>query len=140
MTTLSLRARVLLGKRLVAVLATTNEDGTPHLSAMWYALDSDHITMNTKAGRVKERNMRRNPHVSVCVVDKDSVYCYVAISGRVEIIDDLARGQEDIYRLALRYDGAESAAQQMAQRFSKEHRVTMRLSLKDAKIAEYFSS
>ncbi len=125
---LSERGRTLLEGRHFAVLATINEDNTPHLTTMWYLLerhnDTDIILMNTKRDRVKERNMRRNPYVSLCV---EHEYCYITIVGEVELIDDPAITQPDIYRLAVRYDGEQSAMQQMWDQFSKEQRVTMRL-------------
>ena len=80
--------------------------------------------MNTKAGRVKERNMRRDPRISVCIQDG---YDYVTISGTVEMIDDPQISQRDIRRLAVRYDGEESARRQMEKQFSKETRVTLHL-------------
>jgi hypothetical protein len=80
--------------------------------------------MNTKAGRTKERNMRRDPRISVCVLEG---YSYVTVSGTVEMIDDPEIAQKDIYRLAVRYNGEEAARRQVEQQFSKEQRVTLRL-------------
>jgi|SRR5438128_8671347 len=123
-TILSDKARAFLLERRFAVLGTINKDGSPQLTTMWYLLEGDTIVMNTKAGRVKDRNMRRDPRISVCVVDG---YDYVTISGTVEMIDDPEISQRDIHRLALRYDGEESARQQMEKQFSKETRVTLHL-------------
>jgi PPOX class probable F420-dependent enzyme len=124
MSTLSEKARAFLEERRFAVLATLNSDGSPQLTTMWYLLEGDTIIMNTKAGRVKERNMRREPRISVCFEDE---YRYVTISGTVELIDDQAIAQRDIHRLAIRYDGEEAAQRQMAEQFSREQRVTVRL-------------
>ncbi len=121
---LSERARAFLQEPRFAVLGTINKDGSPQLTTMWYLLEDDTIVMNTKAGRTKERNMRRDPRISVCVPDG---YDYVTITGRVEMIDDPQIAQHDIFRLAIRYDGIESAKQQMEEQFSKETRVSLRL-------------
>lgn len=121
---LSAKARAFLQGRHFGALATINNDGTPQVTAMWYLLEGDTIVMNTKAGRTKERNMRRDPRISVCIVEG---YSYVTISGTVEMIDDQKIAQDDIYRLAVRYDGEETARQQMQTQFSKERRVTLRL-------------
>lgn len=121
---LSEQARAFLEERRFAVLATINADGTPHLSTMWYSLEGDTILMNTKAGRIKDRNMRRDPRISVCF---EEGYSYVTISGTVEMIDDQEIAQADIFKLATRYDGEESAREQMEQSFSKEQRVTLHL-------------
>lgn len=121
--TLSENARAFLQERRYPVLATINADGTPQLSAMWYLLEGDTIVMNTKVGRLKERNMRRDPRVSVCFEDGG----YLTISGTAEFIEDQATAQADIYRLAVRYEGEESARQQMEAQFSKKQRVTFRI-------------
>ncbi len=123
-TTLSEKARAFLNEIRFAVLATITSDGTPQLTTMWYLLEEDTIVMNTKAGRIKERNMRRDPRIAICVEDG---YNYVTISGTIELIDDPEIAQRDIYRLAVRYDGEEAASQKVADQFSKERRITLHL-------------
>jgi PPOX class probable F420-dependent enzyme len=119
---LSDRVKDFLREKRFPVLATINKDGSPQLSAMWYQLlDDGTIMMNTKAGRVKERNMRRDPRISLCFEEGG----YLTLSGSVKLIDDPEVGQRDIYRLALRYDGEEQARKQVEAQFSKERRVTV---------------
>lgn len=133
-TELSEKARAFLREKRFAVLATLNRDGTPQLTTMWYLLENDGtILMNTKAGRLKERNMRRDPRISVCFEDN---YNYLTIKGRVEMIDDPQISQRDIYRLSARYHGEEKAKKQMENQFSREQRVTLRL--EPESIVEYF--
>ena len=124
MTTLSDKARAFLHEKRFAVLATLNENGTIQQTTMWYLLEGETIVMNTKAGRVKDRNLRRDPHISICL---ENGYHYLTISGTVELIQDQDTAQRDIHRLAVRYDGEESAARQMAEQFSQEQRVTIHL-------------
>jgi len=131
---LSERARAYLQEPHFAVLATINKDGTAQLTTMWYLLEDDGtITMNTKAGRAKERNMRRDPRISICIEDG---YKFVTINGKVEMIDDHNIAQRDIYRLSARYHGEVKARRQMEDQFSKETRVTLRL--QPESIIEYF--
>ena len=128
------KARAFLREKRFAVLATINKDGTPQLTTMWYLLENDGtILMNTRAGRLKERNMRRDPRISVCF---EEGYRYVTLTGRVEMIDDPQVSQRDIFRLSTRYHGEEIAKKQMQTQFSKEQRVTLRL--KPERIVEYF--
>lgn len=124
MKNLSEKARAFLDEQRFAVLATLNTDGSVQQTTMWYLLEGDTIVMNTKAGRLKDRNMRRDPRISICVEDG---YRFITISGTVEIIDNAETAQRDIHRLALRYHGEEKAAQQMAEQFSREQRVTLHL-------------
>lgn len=118
--------RAFLNETRFAALATINKDGTPQQSTMWYALDGDTILMNTKAGRLKHRNLQRDPRASICVPDG---YRWVTISGTVEMNDDQAVAQADIRRLAIRYHGQEKGERQSREKFSQEHRVTVRLKI-----------
>ncbi|MDQ6660856.1 MAG: PPOX class F420-dependent oxidoreductase [Chloroflexota bacterium] len=130
--TLSDKARAFLNEKRFAVLATSNADGTIQQTTMWYLLEGDTILMNTKKGRVKERNLRRDQRISICIADG---YSYVTIRGTAEIIDNPELGQRDIFRLATRYHGEEKAKRQVAEIYSKDERIT--LHLKCEHIQEY---
>lgn len=111
-----------MSKLRFPVLATLNPDGTIQQSVMWFDLEGDRIMMNTKLGRRKDRNLRANQAISLCFEEEGT---YVTLSGRIEIIDDRERAQADIYRLAVRYDGEESAKQSFATGFGLQERVTL---------------
>ena len=131
---LSKKAQVFLQELRFAVLATINQDGTPQLTTMWYLLEDDGtILMNTKVGRLKERNLRRDPRISICIEDD---YNFLTINGTVQLIDDPQKTQNDIYRLSARYHGEEKARRQMQDQFSKETRMSLRL--KPERVIEYF--
>jgi PPOX class probable F420-dependent enzyme len=117
------------------VLATIAEDGIPHQTVLWYEVRDDHILMNTARGRAKDRHVRRDPRVSLCVEDG---YRFVALVGTLELDDDQHVAQADIAHLAYHYQGRESAERNIA-RFRRQHRVTMRLRV-DHVIAEGFES
>ena len=121
--TLSPEVRRFLSQPHFATVATINPDGLPHQSVMWYELQGDSILLNTRRGRVKDRNLRRDPRVSVCV---ENGYQAVTIVGRAQLIDDQQVAQADILRLAERYDGRESALRR-AESFGREERVTVRV-------------
>jgi PPOX class probable F420-dependent enzyme len=63
------------------------------------------VLINTAEGRAKPRNLRRNPHVSVCVVDKDDPYNWVSISGTAELTHEGA--EEHIHKLSRKYVGGD---------------------------------
>jgi PPOX class probable F420-dependent enzyme len=121
---LSERARAFLNEHRFAVLATYNDDNTIQQTVMWYLLEGDTILMNTKKGRKKYENIRRDPRISVCIPDG---YIYVTINGTAELIEDQEIAQRDIYRLSALNHGERAAQEQMREQFSKEQRVTIRL-------------
>lgn len=83
MVELTEKARTFLSKPNFAALATVNPGGAPQVSAMWVHLEDGHVIMNTAIGRQKERNVRRDPRVSVTVTDTGNPYDKVSIQGRV---------------------------------------------------------
>jgi PPOX class probable F420-dependent enzyme len=126
---LSEAARRFLLETRFAVIATINRDGTPQQSNIWYQLDGDDILMNTKRDRLKDRNLRRDPRLSVCVEDGNR---YLTLRGRSTLIDDQTVAQEDIRRLASRYHGEQTAKDMMSTQFSKEQRITIRMTIESS--------
>ena len=87
-----------------AVVATVRPDGSPHSVATWYDWIDGRILLNMDASRSRLDHLRRDPRVSLTVLDKDDWYSHVSLFGVVErMVDDPELA--DIDRLALRYQG-----------------------------------
>jgi PPOX class probable F420-dependent enzyme len=97
--------RAFLEAARFATIATTNGDGSPHQTALWYALRDDTILMNTGSASRKVRNLKRDPRASVCVVDSAEAR-HVTLEGSVTF--DESHVLEDLTQLASRYAGAEA--------------------------------
>jgi PPOX class probable F420-dependent enzyme len=93
----------LLDGRNYAVLATVNADGSPQTSAMWVGRDGDDLLFSTIEGRVKHRNMLRDPRVSVTVLDAADPENYVELRGQVTMTPDIDRRIDT--QLSWKYDG-----------------------------------
>jgi PPOX class probable F420-dependent enzyme len=92
----------LLRKANPAVIATLLADGSPHTAATWYDWDGELLLVNMAATRLRLKNMRRDPRVSLTVLDASSWYRQLTLFGRV--VEIRADSQfEDIDRLCLRY-------------------------------------
>jgi PPOX class probable F420-dependent enzyme len=100
---LSEAALRLLDGRNYAVLATVNPDGSPQTSVMWVGRDGGDLLFSTVEGRVKHRNMLRDPRVSVTVIDSSDPENYVELRGRVSMTPDTGRRLDT--RLSWKYDG-----------------------------------
>ncbi|MEV7550419.1 PPOX class F420-dependent oxidoreductase [Amycolatopsis sp. NPDC089917] len=83
------------------VLATLNADGSAQTSVLWAKRDGDTIVFATVRGRLKERNMAKDPRVSVSVFEQENPYNYVEIRGTVEMTDE--GGRELINELSHKY-------------------------------------
>jgi PPOX class probable F420-dependent enzyme len=103
-TTITLELRQWLMKELrFPVMATIGKDGMPSQSVIWFTLDpgrDDVVLLNTLAGRVKDRHLRRDPRVSLCFEDGTD---YVTIEGRAELDDDHEKALANIWAMARRY-------------------------------------
>ena len=78
------QVRAFLEEPRFAVMATINRSGTPQLTVMWYALHptEDVVVLNATRGLLKERNLRRDARMSLCVEDGMR---YVSLQGRAEL-------------------------------------------------------
>lgn len=96
--------KTLLDGANFATLATVMPDGSPQATTMWMDRDGDHIRFNTARGRVKPRNLDRDPRVAVAIFNAEDPYEAYAIQGRVvETREDGAREHIDL--LANKYLG-----------------------------------
>ena len=95
--------RKLLDEPNHAVLGTVNPDGSPQTSVVWVTRDGDDVLISTAAGRRKDRNMRRDPRVSLSVWDSGDPETYAEIRGLAAVTEDV--GRELAVQLAEKYDG-----------------------------------
>ena len=98
--------RALLLKPNPAVVTTLRSDGQPISVATWYLLeDDDRVLLNMDDTRVRLQHLRRDPRVTLTVLDENSWYTHVSLIGRVEglVADD---GLADIDRLSTHYGGS----------------------------------
>jgi PPOX class probable F420-dependent enzyme len=97
--------RALLTKANPAVVTTLRSDGQPVSVATWYLLeDDDRVLLNMDDTRVRLKHLRRDPRVSLTVLDEGNWYTHVSLIGRVEgLAPD--EGLVDIDRLSRHYGG-----------------------------------
>jgi PPOX class probable F420-dependent enzyme len=67
----------------VAALSTVMPDGQPQTSVVWCDFDGTCVRVNTMRGFRKERNMRRNPRVTLLCFDPAQPIRYLEIRGTV---------------------------------------------------------
>jgi PPOX class probable F420-dependent enzyme len=85
-TTLNDVARDVIDGPHTAIIATSNADGRPQSSVIFIKRDGDTVLFSTIKGRLKTRNMSRDPRVSLLVLG--ATRRYAEIRGTVEITDD----------------------------------------------------
>jgi PPOX class probable F420-dependent enzyme len=120
----------LFQKRAFGHLATLMPDGVPQVTPVWIDYDGTHIIVNSARGRQKDKNMKRNPHVSISIQDPDNPYRYLEVRGKVTEITE-AGADDSIDRLAKKYTGADKYQNRrpgevrVMYRITPEHTTTM---------------
>jgi PPOX class probable F420-dependent enzyme len=98
--------RDLFDKKAFANLATLMPDGTPQVTPVWCDFDGEHVLFNTAVGRVKDKNLQREPRTSLAIVDPENPYRYLEVRGRVA--ERTEKGaDEHIDKLAKKYLGVD---------------------------------
>ena len=95
-------ADALLRRPNPCVMATLRSDGAPVSTPTWYLWEDGRALVNFDEGRVRLKHVRRDPRVTLTVLDADNWYTHVTLIGRVaELREDT--GLADIDRLAQQY-------------------------------------
>ncbi|MFB5630186.1 MAG: PPOX class F420-dependent oxidoreductase [Nitrosopumilaceae archaeon] len=76
----------LFEKSNLIFLATIMKDGSPQLSPVWGDFEDGYVLVNTAEGRIKHKNVQRDPRVAISVVDKENPLNMTTIRGKVESI------------------------------------------------------
>ena len=109
-----------------AYLATTMADGSPHVSPVWIDRDGDLLLINTVPGRMKHRNVSRDPRVAISLMQMKNPYRHLLIKGRV--IEQTQQGAlNHIDRLARKYLGKDYS-------WKDRNRIVLRIKPEFAKI------
>lgn len=94
-------------KSAFAHVATLNQDGSPQVTPVWVDYDGTHVLINTAKGRVKAKNLAREPRVALSIADPDNAYRYIGIQGRVVEMTENG-GDAHIDRMAKKYLGKDT--------------------------------
>ena len=109
--TLSENVKKLFLEPNFAHLATLMPDGSPQVTPVWVEMEGDRIVVNTAEGRIKPRNVRRDPRVAISIVRQENPYQAAYIRGRV---------------VELRHEGADESIDRLAKKYIGEDRYPWR--------------
>ncbi len=104
-TVLDDNARKLLEGKNFIFIATVNPDGSPQVTPTWVDTDGRYVLINTAVGRVKHRNVKKNPHVALAITEQNNPYNLVMIRGKVVEQVTGRAAEEHIDKMAKKYRG-----------------------------------
>lgn len=94
----------LLTTPVYTVLTTLMKDGHPQSTVVWCDYDGEYIRINSNTSRQKDKNLRRDPRVTLLVLDPQNPYYWMEVRGEVaEITEEGAK--EHIESLSWLYEG-----------------------------------
>lgn len=97
----------LLEKPAFAHVATLMKDGSPQVTPVWIDREGDLVVINSAAGRVKDKNLRRDGRIAFSITDPSNPYRMLSVRGKVvEITTDGADAHID--KLAKKYMGVDA--------------------------------
>lgn len=104
---LSDRLKSLLDGKVFIVVGTVQPDGSSQMSPVWVKRDGDTLLFSTTVDRRKYKNLRRDPRVTVVVVDPEQPYEYAEIRGTADTTTE--GGRDLIDELSVKYTGKKYA-------------------------------
>ena len=75
-------------KKAFAHLSLVLNDGSPHVTPVWFDYDGEYMILNSAVGRVKDKVLRRSGVAALAISDPDNPYRYMQIRGRVDGITE----------------------------------------------------
>lgn len=105
MAELSEKARKLFAGPNYLFVATLNSDGSPQVTPVWTDLQNGRIRFNTAIGRVKARNLRRDPRIAMSIAARDDPWDKVDVRGRVVDFIEGDEADRHIDDLSEKYTG-----------------------------------
>ena len=110
---------------VLGILTTVNPDGSPQATPLWYYYDGEYFNITAYPHRVKVRNIRRDPRVTLVVVDTANYGDPLIVSGAAEIVEEGAA--EATERVAIRYEGEHAGRESAARLNARGQRVIIRI-------------
>jgi len=74
----------LLSSKAIAFVGTIGKHGEPQVTPSWFLWDGDQVRISLVEGRQRLRNLRRDPRISVAVVDPARPTHYLELRGRID--------------------------------------------------------
>ena len=95
--------RSLFENKNFAFVATSMKDGSPQITPTWVDVEDNLILINTALGRLKQKNLKRDPRIAVSVADNNNPYEMVTVRG--EVIEQVTGEAAEIHidKMAKKY-------------------------------------
>jgi PPOX class probable F420-dependent enzyme len=125
-------ARSFMGDNHRAVMATTRGDGRPQMSAIAVGVDAEgRAVVSSTEGTVKVRNLRRDPRVSVFVMNPEFFGPWIQVDGIATVVP-LPEALEPLVDYYRRVAGEHPNWDEYRQAMVDQQRVIIRIDIERA--------
>jgi PPOX class probable F420-dependent enzyme len=122
-------ARAVIASQHHAVLATRRTDGSPQLSPVTVGVDGEGlVVISTRQTAYKLRNVRRDPHVSICVLPDAFYGRWIQIDGVADVVE-LPEAMEPLVDYYRRVAGEHPDWTEYREAMQGEQRVLLRITI-----------
>ncbi len=87
-TTIPESHRDLIDGPILITFTTIMPDNQPHSTIVWCNSDEEYVLVNSVVGRVKDKNIRRDPRITLLALDPNDAYRWIEVQGEVEEIEE----------------------------------------------------
>ncbi len=83
----------LMDRPIACVMAVMGSDGRPNLTPMWFDYEGDLVLVNVASHRKKTDWIRKNPQVSMLLMNPDNMYHWMSI--KVTVVREISEDDPD---------------------------------------------
>jgi PPOX class probable F420-dependent enzyme len=116
-------------KHRTCIFGYNRQDDGPAMTVVYYVLDGDDLLISTMAARAKAKAVRRNPKVSLCILDEQWPLTYLQVYGNATVEEDFDQAVDVLRRVIDLMAGEQMPASKLPeiQRMARdEERVVIR--------------
>ena len=128
----------LLERPIYPIATTVMPDGQPQSTVVWADAEGDFVRINTVKGRQKERNLRRNPKITLVFVDPDNAYRWIEVRGEVESMTEEG-GVDHIEALSRKYNKGQAYYGDFNTRTTREQETRLVVNIRPTKVFAYWT-
>ena len=80
--------REFVRKHRTCIFGYNRQNDGPAMTVVYYVIDGDDLLISTMAARGKAKAVRRNPKISLCILDEQWPLTYLQVYGNATVEDD----------------------------------------------------
>jgi PPOX class probable F420-dependent enzyme len=102
-------------KHRTCIFGYNRKSDGPAMTVVYYVLDGDDLLISTMAARAKARTVRRDPRVSLCILDEQWPLTYLQVYGHATLEEDFGQAVDVMRRVIDLMAGTEVSSAKLSE-------------------------